>query len=448
MPTHIPNIPPPPTPQDLNGKRALVRVDFNVPLTENQKVRDPSRLHAAIPGLLDIAKQGARVILISHLAPDNASLQAIADTLSTLLPQAQKFSFCPDLLGDPAKEAVQDLKAGEILLLENLRHNPGERANNPDFARNLANYADLFINDAFSVCHRPHASIISLPRRMHSFAGPLLTKERNALNKYLPPEKTNYPNSLALIGGAKISTKMPLLKSLAQRFSVLAVGGGIANTLLAADLSAKGVKLGDSLIEHDALTTTGNTGSAQHLREVLKASTTRLLLPEDFSVRTTSSTHSGTPRHVTRAEIETDGLRSGEAILDIGPQTIKTLKQEIANAQLCAWNGPFGFFEEDSFANGSLAIATALAERHTKHGAKCQVVVGGGETLAVVALARLSAENFSHLSTAGGAFLVWLEGAPLVGIRALTQKPEFGGPSGPDPTRYGDWERNGRALDF
>ncbi|MDA8004643.1 MAG: phosphoglycerate kinase [Alphaproteobacteria bacterium] len=418
------------TPDDVGGRRVLTRVDFNAPLGDGGEVRDVSRLRAAVPGLLEMADAGARLILISHLAPDDAGLASVARAFGGLLPSGRKFSFCADLLGDAAREAVRGLGDGEILLLENLRHHSGERGCDHEFVKALAGHGEIFVNDAFSVCHRAHGSVVGLPRRLTSFAGSLLARECAMLGEFVSPGAEVFEGSFALVGGAKISTKMPLLESLSRRFSVLAVGGGIANTLLAAG----GARLGDSLVEADAL------DAARILLEVFGGDGARLMLPEDFVVRG----RDGVTREVLRGEVEAEGLGDGEAIFDVGVRSIEAIGRVVGESGLCVWNGPFGFFEEEVFARGSCGVAGLLAGR----GEECDVVVGGGETAAVVGLAGFGADDFSHLSMAGGAFLAWLEGVLPVGVRALMTAPEFGGPRGADPTRYGDWERAGRAVDF
>ncbi len=388
---------------DVDGKTVIVRADLNVP-SKDGVVTDTTRITRLAPTLAELSRGGAKVVVISHFGRPKVpfevetSLQHVVGDLSCALGEPVK--FVANCVGDDVKRVIGDLRRGEILLLENLRFHEGEEANDPDFARELASLGDLFVNDAFSAAHRAHASVSGIPDHLPAYAGRLMEAELNALAKAL--EKPERP-LVALVGGAKISTKLDLIGNLIGKVDKLILGGGMANTFLAAN----GIPVGKSLCEHDMLNQT---------REIMTraaAANCRILLPVDAVVSAefkAGAEHSIVP--VT--EIPADRM-----MLDIGPATVEMLISEIAECRTIVWNGPLGVFEMQPFDVGTVTVAEAVAKR-TDEGSLLSVA-GGGDTTA--ALAQAGVENrFSYVSSAGGAFLEWLEGKTLPGVAALRLK--------------------------
>ena len=430
---------------ELAGRGVLVRVDYNLPLDAAGKIADDTRLRESLETLSALTQQGAKVLILAHLGnPQGAdkrySLRPLVRPLEALL--ATPITFLPQPVSALTRQDLEALPAGAIALAENLRFTEAEKANDADLAKHLASLGDFYLLDAFSICHRPHASIVGVAKHLPAFAGLALAQEVKTLRTLLgDSQETSAPlkGSLAIVGGAKISTKLPLLNALLRRFERVAVGGGLANTLAA----ARGFALGRSLIEKEALLVA---------EEFLETAGNRLLLPNDFVIAKflvrdllAKETNKGGWGKTSVVSIES-GVPNDQAALDIGSTTIATFTKAIEQAQLIVWNGPLGLFEEPPFDKGTVDLVSALAK------SSAQVIAGGGETLLAIQRAQARHQDFTHLSTGGGAFLAWLEGQPLPGLVALQaafhQSREFGGPTGAEPTRYGDWERKGRAIDF
>jgi phosphoglycerate kinase len=398
---------------DLAGKRVLLRADLNVPVKDG-KVSDATRLERLLPGLTRLAERGARVVVISHFGrpkdgPDpNFSLQPVADKLGQLW--QRPVAFARDCVGEVAEQAVAALGPGQIAVLENLRFHKGEESNDPAFARRLAALADIYVNDAFSAAHRAHASTEAIARLMPSYAGPLLLEEIEALIGVL--EKPT-PPTVAIIGGAKVSTKIELLQNLVAKVDKLIVGGGMANTFLL----AQGVGIGTSLAEPDF------TGTALKIMAAAMERHCEVLLPIDAVVAKRFA--AGVPS----VEVAISDTPADAMILDIGANTLARYTGVVEGVKTLLWNGPLGAFEIEPFGRGTFALARAVA-RLTEAGALTSVA-GGGDTVAALNAAGVS-QAFSYVSTAGGAFLEWLEGRELPGIVALTgSAPDANG--GPRP---------------
>jgi phosphoglycerate kinase len=386
----------------LRGKRVLLRADLNVPVKDG-KVSDATRLERLLPGLRALAEAGARVAVISHFGrpkgerDSRLSLRPVADKLGELL--GRPVAFAEDCVGEAAERTVAALLPHQIAVLENLRFHKGEEKNDPAFAQRLAALGDIFVNDAFAAAHRAHASTDAITRLLPAYAGPLLLEEIAALNSVL--EKPARPTA-AVIGGAKVSSKIVLLKNLAAKVDKLIVGGGMANTFLL----AQGVNIGKSLAEPELAPT------ALEIMHAAKERHCEVVLPHDVVVA---------PRLAAGVAVEvvpTLQTPADQMILDIGPKTVAHYTGVIAAAKTLLWNGPLGAFEVEPFAEGTLALARAVAEL-TKAG-KLVAVAGGGDTVAALNAAGVSAD-FSYVSTAGGAFLEWLEGRQLPGIVALAR---------------------------
>jgi phosphoglycerate kinase len=384
---------------DLKGKRALVRVDLNVPM-EDGKVSDLTRLERIVPTLSDLAAGGAKVIVLAHFGrpkgvDPSQSLKAVVPALADVL--KRPVAFASDCVGEVAEKAVAAIKPGEILVLENTRFHKGEEKNEPDFVRALAANGDIFVADAFSAAHRAHASTEGLGRVLPAFAGRTMQAELEALSKAL--EKPERP-VVAVVGGAKVSTKLDLLGNLSSKVDFLVIGGGMANTFLAAE----GKAVGKSLCEHD-LTDTARTIVAEAAKNGC-----RIVLPVDVVCARDFKANAA------HRVCGIDEVAADEMILDIGPKSVEHVVSLLGRAKTLVWNGPFGAFELEPFDNGTVAVAEAAAEL-TEAG-KLVSVAGGGDTVA--ALNRAGAgERFTYVSTAGGAFLEWLEGKPLPGVDVL-----------------------------
>jgi len=384
---------------DVRGKRVLVRVDFNVPV-ENGKVADLTRIERVAPTIREIAARGGKVILISHFGRPKGfdpkqSLKPFAPAIAEVL--GRPVAFAGDCVGEKARTAVDAMRAGDVLCLENTRFHRGEEKNDPAFVAELAALGDIFVNDAFSVAHRAHASVASLGRKLPTYAGRTMQDELDALGKVLD---TPIRPLAAIVGGAKVSTKLDLLGSLLAKVDILLIGGGMANTFLA----ALGHPVGKSLCEHELLPTA---------REIMAKARDRkreIVLPAD--VVAAKAFAANAPSRV----VAVDGVADDEMILDIGPRSVEHVCSVLARVKTLVWNGPFGAFELEPFDNGTIEVAEAAAEL-TAAG-KLISVAGGGDTVAALNRAGVT-ERFSYVSTAGGAFLEWLEGKALPGVEVL-----------------------------
>lgn len=382
-------------------KRALVRVDFNVPMNDSLEITDDTRIRAALPTITYLTKHGARVILMSHLGRpkgernDTYSLRPIAEHLQSLLKDG-RVAFVDDCIGDKVKAAAEELGAGDILVLENVRFYPGEEKNNPDLAQSFAELGDVFVGDAFGTAHRAHASTAGVADYLPSVAGFLMETEISVMGKALANPERPF---VAIIGGAKVSDKISVIENLLPKVDALLIGGGMANTFL----SVQAYDMAKSLVEGDAKET------AEKLLNLAAEHGSRLLLPTDVVA---AKEFAADAEHAIRA---VDELEPDEMALDIGPDTIAAYQAEIKSARTVIWNGPMGVFEMPSFARGTFAIAEAMVE------SKAMTIVGGGDSVAAVEQAGV-ADKMSHVSTGGGASLEFLEGKPLPGVEALADK--------------------------
>lgn len=384
---------------DLDGKKALVRVDFNVPISDGV-VGDDTRIQAAIPTINELLERGAAVILCSHLGRPKGevvpkySLRPVAAKLEELI--GKPVAFAEDCVGDAAQRAVDALEPGGLLLLENLRFHAGEEKNDPEFARQLAALADCYVNDAFGAAHRAHASTEGVAHLLPSAAGRLMEREVSALSRVLQEPD---PPLVVIIGGAKVSDKIGVLDSFIGRAQAILIGGGMANTFL----QAAGLEVGSSLSEPEL------ADQANELVRRGQASGTRMVLPVDVVVA---------PSLEAAAEartVDAGAVEANQAIFDIGPKTVEQFATEIADAGTIVWNGPMGVFETEPFDQGTLGVAKAVA------GARGFSLVGGGDSVA--ALNKLGmADQIDHVSTGGGASLEFLEGKTLPGIAALEEE--------------------------
>jgi len=387
---------------DLAGKRVLVRADLNVP-AKNGVVTDATRLERIVPGLQDLAKRGARVVVLSHFGrpkdgPDKEnSLSPVAAALGKLV--GLPVAHASDCIGQAASDAVSALKNGGIVVLENTRFHKGEEKNDPEFTKALAALGDIFVNDAFSAAHRAHASTEGLAKLLPAYAGPLMMEEIQALRSALDQPKRPVA---AVVGGAKVSTKIPVLTNLSAKVDKLIIGGGMANTFLLAG----GIEIGKSLAEPDLVAT------AKEIMHAAKARSCEIVLPQDVVVA--ARFEAGAPsRTVITTEVPADQM-----ILDVGPKTVAHYVDVLSRCETLLWNGPLGAFEIAPFGEGTFALARAAAER-TKAGSLVSVA-GGGDTVAALNAAGVT-DDFTYVSSAGGAFLEWLEGRELPGVAALAR---------------------------
>jgi phosphoglycerate kinase len=385
------------TEAEVRGKRALVRVDFNVPLRDGE-VADDSRIRAALPTIQYLRERGAAVVLATHLgrpkgqADPAYSVAPVARRLSELL--GLRVATVAVVAGPEAEHAAADLRPGDVLLLENTRFESGEEANDPELAANLARLGDLFVNDAFGAAHRAHASTVGVANLLPSYAGLLLQREETVLSRLLNSPEEPF---VAVLGGAKVSDKFAVLEHLLDRVDALLLGGGMANTVLL----AQGHKIGTSLAEPDL------ADDARRLLDTAEARGVLILAPTDaITARSLDSTNA--------TVTVVDGIPADEAIFDIGPATVARYCEQIASARTVFWNGPMGVFERKSFESGTLGIARCVADAHAF------TVVGGGDSLAAIDAAGV-AERIDHISTGGGASLEYLEGRALPGIAALPE---------------------------
>jgi phosphoglycerate kinase len=381
---------------EVKGKRVLVRVDYNVPIKDGQ-VGDDTRIQAAMPTLKHLLEKEAAVILCSHLGrpkgkPDpKYSLRPVAEHLSSLL--GETVAFAEDCIGPVAQEAAEMLRPGKVLLLENTRYHPGEEKNDPEMAKQLASLADVYVNDAFGSAHRAHASTEGVAKFLPGVAGFLLEKEIRYLGQAIANPKRPF---IAILGGAKVSDKIGVIRNLLDKADQVLIGGGMANTFF----KAQGYPLGDSLVEEDALETA---------RELLEMGNNRLRLPVDVVIA--DRFEDGAKRLVMPMAPIPDNWR----ILDIGPETVDVFSRALEGAGTVVWNGPMGVFEFPNFAEGTFKLARAVAE------SRADTIIGGGDSVAAVQQTGL-ADKITHISTGGGASLEMLEGLTLPGVAALQDK--------------------------
>ncbi len=385
---------------ELKGKRVLVRVDFNVPVDENRHITDDTRIVESLPTIKYLKERGAKVILVSHLGRpegkfvEELKMDPVARRLEELL--GEKVYKVDDCIGEEVEKAISQLQEGEVLLLENIRFYPQEEANDEEFARALARLADIYVNDAFGTAHRAHASTAGVAKFLPAYAGFLMEKELEALG-----EKLNNPVRpfLAILGGAKVSTKIGVIRKLLEKVDVLLLGGGMTYTFV----KALGYEVGNSIVEDSMIE------EASDILRIARERGVRLELPEDFVVAREA-----------REGVETKIVKWNQippdmAGFDIGPETIEKFGRYIQEARTIFWNGPVGVFEVEPFSRGTMAIARKIAESGAIS------VVGGGDTIAAIKKAGVE-DKITHISTGGGASLEFLEGRALPGVEALQDK--------------------------
>ena len=387
---------------DITGKRVLVRVDLNVPVSDG-KVTDATRIERVAPTILELSDKGAKVILLAHFGRPKGgpepefSLKVIQSAVEAVLDR--RVVFATDCIGEPAAEAIAATENGGILLLENTRFHKGEEKNDPDFVKALAVNGDLFVNDAFSAAHRAHATTEGLAHLLPSYAGRTMQAELEALEKGLGNPTRPV---VAIVGGAKVSTKIDLLKNLVRQVDALVIGGGMANTFLA----AQGINVGKSLCEHDLADT------AREIMAEAKKSGCEIVLPVDGVVAREFKAGAA------NETVSVKSIPADAMMLDVGPESIAAVNAWIGKANTLVWNGPLGAFEIEPFDKATVSAAKHAAEE-TKSG-RLVSVAGGGDTVSALNLAGV-ADDFTYVSTAGGAFLEWMEGKPLPGVDALNK---------------------------
>ncbi|WP_274423412.1 phosphoglycerate kinase [Chelativorans sp. YIM 93263] len=385
---------------DITGKRVLVRVDLNVPVKDGI-VTDSTRIERVAPTIAELSDKGAKVILLAHFGRPKgkpvpeASLQPVANAVETTLDR--RVYFAPDCVGEAARNAISEMADGDILLLENTRFHAGEEKNDPAFARSLADNGDIYVNDAFSAAHRAHASTEGLAHLLPAYVGRTMQAELDALEKGLGNPKRPV---LAIVGGAKVSTKIDLLFNLVRKVDALVIGGGMANTFLA----ARGTEVGSSLCEHDLSET------AKKIMIEAASSGCAIVLPVDAVVA--EKFEAGADNQT----VDISAVPGNAMILDVGPASLKKVEEAIDRADTLVWNGPLGAFEIPPFDKATVAAAR-YAARATREG-RLVSVAGGGDTVAALNMAGV-ADDFTYVSTAGGAFLEWMEGKELPGVTAL-----------------------------
>jgi phosphoglycerate kinase len=385
---------------DIKGKRVLVRVDLNVPVKDG-KVTDTTRIERVAPTIRELADKGAKVILLAHFGRPKGgpeaefSLSTIRSDVEAVLDRDVRFA--DDCIGDVAEVAIDDLPNGGILMLENTRFHKGEEKNDADFVKALAANGDIYVNDAFSAAHRAHASTEGLGHKMPAYAGRTMQAELEALEQGLGNPKRPV---VAIVGGAKVSTKIDLLQNLVKKVDALVIGGGMANTFVA----AQGVDVGKSLCEHDLADT------ARKIMEEAKSAGCTIVLPVDGVVAREFKAGAA------NETVAIDKIPSDAMMLDVGPKSVEAVKEWIGKAHTLVWNGPLGAFEIAPFDAATVAVAKYAAEE-TEAG-KLVSVAGGGDTVSALNHAGV-ADDLSYVSTAGGAFLEWMEGKPLPGVEVL-----------------------------
>jgi phosphoglycerate kinase len=388
---------------DVKGKRVLLRVDVNVPM-ENGKVTDTTRIERAAETITELADKGAKVILLAHFGRPKKgpeakySLKPVAEAIAEVI--KRPVGFAGDCIGPEAEKAVAAMKDGEILCLENTRFHPEEEKNVPAFVDALAKLGDIWVNDAFSAAHRAHATTEGLGHKLPAYAGRTMQAELDALTRAL--EAPQRPVA-AVVGGAKVSGKLDLLGNLLDKVDVLIIGGGMANTFLA----AQGHPVGKSLCENDLIPT------AKEIMEKAKKTDREIVLPTDVVVA--QKFEANAPSRT----VDLDSVGPDDMILDIGPRSIENVVSLLARMKTVVWNGPFGAFEMQPFDKGTMQVAAAAADRSAT--GRLVTVAGGGDTVAALNQAG-AADKFSYISTAGGAFLEWLEGKALPGVEILRVK--------------------------
>lgn len=387
----------------IAGKRVLLRVDLNVPVSEG-KVTDATRIERVAPTIKELSAKGAKVILLAHFGRPKGevvadmSLNQIVAAVEEVLDQA--VAFASDCIGEPAAEAVAAMNNGDILLLENTRFHKGEEKNDAGFAAELAKNGDIYVNDAFSAAHRAHASTEGLAHILPAYAGRTMQAELEALEKGLG--KPTHP-VVAIVGGAKVSSKIDLLMNLVDKVDALVIGGGMANTFLA----AQGINVGKSLCEHDL------TDTAKEIMTKAEASGCAIVLPVDGVVAREFKANAA------NETVDVNAIPADAMMLDVGPKSVTVVNEWISKAATLVWNGPFGAFEIPPFDAATVSAAKFAAEC-TEEG-KLVSVAGGGDTVSALNHAGV-ADDFSYVSTAGGAFLEWMEGKELPGVTVLTKQ--------------------------
>ena len=386
---------------DLKDKKVLVRCDFNVPMDENKNITDNRRIVAALPTIKYLLEQNCKVILCSHLGRPKGefkpefSLKPVAKELSKLL--GQEVIMAEDVIGEDAKNKAENLKNGEVLLLENVRFHRDETDNDPEFAKKLASFGEIFVNDAFGTAHRAHASTEGVTKYLPAVSGFLIEKELEFLGSALENPQRPF---VAILGGAKVSDKLGVIESLLEKVDTLIIGGGMAYTFF----KSMGYSVGKSICELDKL------DLAKELMEKAKQKNVKLVLPIDNVIAKEI-----TPDAENKV-IDSDNIPDEWEGLDIGPKTVELFKEELKDAKTIIWNGPVGFSEYEIFANGTRSIAQALAEKED-----AVTIIGGGDSAAAIEKMGLS-DKMTHISTGGGASLEFLEGKKLPGIECLLDK--------------------------
>lgn len=380
---------------DVKNKRVLVRVDFNVPI-ENGRVADDTRIVASLPTIRYLVDQGAKVTLTSHLGrpkgkDEKFSLRPVAARLEQLL--GKPVTFVPDCVGPAAEQAVQSMKPGDVVLLENVRFYPEEEKNNPEFAKKLAALADVYVNDAFGSAHRAHASTEGVAHDLPAVSGFLMEKELNYLGQALANPAHPF---VAILGGAKVSDKIKVIENLLPKVDKLLIGGGMANTFLA----GQGLNVGQSLVEADKL---------DIAKDLINKGGSKIVLPTDVVVADKFDANAQSK------VVKVDQVPPDWRILDVGPETVSNFDEILSTAKTVVWNGPLGVFEMPKFAQGTVEIAKRLANL------KATTIIGGGDSAAAVEQAGV-ADKMTHISTGGGASLEFLEGRVLPGVAALQDK--------------------------